>query len=170
MHLCISSRNWIMVYLKWWHMYWLVAAIQLTVKTDPAVTYNVSSRTLKIFTHSFVCLSCSCGRQKVKTKTQKQLLATKFCHVMVGRCVHLVSWTALDYDCYLISSYIARRRPFLYLDGASCEHVWCCGWCQQAATLGTVCSVTGRTSCCHLHKLFLWQLLMDSSCWLIHWL
>jgi len=58
--------------------------------------------------------------------TLKQHLPIKLCCLVVGRLVgaavdhQLAEPRRPNYDCYLISSYVARR-PFLYVDGASCE-------------------------------------------------
>ena len=92
-----------------------------------------------------VCIPCSCGRRKVKTTMPKQRLATKPCHLSL-----LVSWTVLNYDCSLISSYVARR-PFLYVDGASCERAWSCGWWHFENS----CAVLCRWRRCYLDTLFL---------------
>lgn len=71
-----------------------------------------------------------------------------------------VSWIALNYDCYLISSYVARR-PFLYVDGASCEHAWSCGWWHSEDRVLCPSQITDVASCCYLHILFLWQPVVD---------
>lgn len=63
----------------------------------------------------------------------------------------------MNYDCYLISSYVARR-PFLYVDGASGEAVCMMLWLMALrGLLFTGCAVaqiTDIASCCYLHKLF----------------
>jgi len=56
----------------------------------------------------------------------KQHLPVKLCCLVFGRLVGATDHQSAElrrppnYDCYLISSYVARR-PFLYVDGASCE-------------------------------------------------
>jgi len=123
-----------------------------------------------------VCVSiCSCGHQKVKTMTPKQRLPTKLFGLMVGRVVaatvgHLLAelhWP--NYDCYLISSYVARRQ-FLYLDGTSCERAWCCGQrhsVRTAAVPSHVVSwlVTDTASWCYLWKFFV--TVIDLKRWLV---
>jgi len=74
-----------------------------------------------------VCGACSCGHQKVKMMTRKQQLPIKLSWLMAGRIVgttvdcELAELPQPNYDCYLISSYVACR-PFLYVDGTSYVH------------------------------------------------